>query len=42
MALQLGKHLLAQAGGDLRIDAGILDILMAEVISHVLNALTSF
>src|SRR5712692_5527659 len=40
--LQLGKDLLAQADGDLRIDPGVLDILMAEVVRHVLNALACF
>ncbi len=26
MALQLGKHLLAQTGGDLRVNPGVLDV----------------
>jgi hypothetical protein len=42
MVLQLGKDLLAQTGGDLRIDAGILDVLMAEVVCHVRNSLPCF
>jgi len=29
MMLQLGKDFLAQAGGDLRVNAGILNILVA-------------
>jgi hypothetical protein len=30
MALQLGEHLLAQTGGDLRVDAGVLDVGMSK------------
>jgi hypothetical protein len=30
MVLHLGKHLLAQTGGDLGVNLGVLDILVAE------------
>jgi len=39
MALQLGKDLLAQTGSDLGVNLGVLDILVAQVIRHVLDAL---
>jgi hypothetical protein len=42
MARQLGNHLLAQTGGDLRVNPGVLDILVARVIRHVLNAQAGF
>jgi hypothetical protein len=42
MTLQFRKHLLAQTGSDLRINPCILDILVAQVIRHVLNALAGF
>jgi len=38
MALQLGKHFLAQTGGDLGVNPRVLDILVPYVICHVLNA----
>jgi hypothetical protein len=41
MALQLGKDLLAQTGSDLRVNVGVLNILVAEVVSHALNALAA-
>jgi len=42
MVLQLGKHFLAQTGGDLGVNLGVLDILMVEVICDVLNPLAGF
>ena len=42
MALQLGKDLLAQTGGDLGVNLGVLDVLMPEVIGHIFNALAGF
>jgi len=41
MVLQLGKHLLAQTG-ELGVNLGVLDILVAEVICHVLDPLACF
>jgi hypothetical protein len=34
MLLELPEDLLAQGIGDLGVDAGVLDVLMAEVIGH--------
>jgi hypothetical protein len=42
MARRLGNHLLAQTGGDLGVNLGVLAILVAQVIRHVLNAQAGF
>jgi hypothetical protein len=38
MLLQLPEHLLAQGIGDLGVDAGVLDVLVAQVVGHVFNS----
>jgi hypothetical protein len=40
MLFQLGKYLLPQTGGVLRVNPRVLNILVAKVISHIFNALT--
>lgn len=42
MVLQLGKDFLAQTGGDLRVNPRVLNILVAQMVGHVLNALACF
>jgi hypothetical protein len=34
MRLELAEHLLAQGIGDLGIEAGVLDVLVAEMVGH--------
>src|SRR5688500_6385792 len=40
--LELPEHLLAQGTGDLRVDAGVLDVLVAQVISDILAPTAGF
>jgi hypothetical protein len=42
MLLEFSEDLFAQWIGDLRIDAGVLNVLVAQVISHVFNAAAGF
>ena len=42
MLLEFSEHLLAQGIGDLSINAGVLDVLVAQVVGHVLDPASGF
>jgi hypothetical protein len=42
MLLELAKDLLTQGIGDLGVDAGVLDVLAAQVVGHVLDPAAGF
>src|SRR5688572_19626960 len=42
MLLELAEDLLAQGVGDLGVDAGVLDVLVTEVVGHVFNPAAGF
>ncbi len=42
MLFELPEHLFTQGIGDLGVDPGVLDVLVAQVISHVLDAAAGF
>jgi hypothetical protein len=42
MLLELAEDLLAQGIGDLGVDAGVLDVLVTQVVGHVFDPATGF